>query len=110
MAKKKSSAKSKAVLSFEQSLSELERVVSSLEQGELSLDESLEKYQAGMKYLRTCYSALQKAEKQIHVLVDVDDAGNAKVANFEHDATHSDSDEDDENDFSDEDPNEGSLF
>lgn len=110
MAKKKSSTKSKKSLSFERSLQELEQVVGALEQGTLSLDESLEKYQAGMKHLRNCYSALQKAEKQIHQLVDVDESGNAKVAKFEHDATLPDSEDEDETDFSDEDPNEGSLF
>lgn len=112
MAKKKSKSKSKVSVSFEKSLSDLEQVVGALEQGQLSLDESLEKYEAGMKHLRNCYAALQKAEQQIHLLVDVDDSGNAKVKEFNHQATHDersiDSDGDEES--SDDDPHEGTLF
>lgn len=111
MAKKKSKSKTKSktknAVPFEQSLSDLEQVVGALELGKLSLDESLEKYEAGMKHLRNCYAALQNAEKKIHLLVDVDDAGNAKVKDFDHQATHEN--EEDEQD-ADDDPNEGTLF
>jgi exodeoxyribonuclease VII small subunit len=111
MGKKKTKSKKKP-LGFEQSLGELEQVVNDLEQGKLSLAESLVKYESGMAHLRNCYEALKKAEKQIHVLVAVDEAGNAKVADFDHQATHEQSEEPetDEEDFSDEDPNDGSLF
>lgn len=114
MAKKKSKSKSKPkdALPFEKSLAELEQVVGALELGKLSLDESLEKYAAGMKHLRNCYASLQKAEQQIHQLVEVDEAGNAKVKSFDHQATHEDDAEDSEveEELDDGDSPEGTLF
>ena len=113
MAKKKKSAKStESGVTFEGSLAELESVVSELEGGELSLDESMSRYEAGVKYLRDCYAALQKAEGQIRLLVDIDDAGNARLNEFASGPANGGEpdDEVDEDDFSDEDPNESSLF
>lgn len=120
MAKKKTATKPNKEVSFEKSLADLEQVMGDLERGELSLDDSLKKYEAGMQHLRSCYSALKNAEKKIQVLVDIDDSGNARLENFDHGATVAESQssdaeresdsEVDEDDFSDEDPNEGSLF
>lgn len=78
MAKKKTPNKSKktpASVPFEQSFVELQEIVSELEQGQLTLGDSLEKYEQGIQHLRNCYSALDQAEQKIELLVDLDDQG-----------------------------------
>ena len=54
---------------FEEALKSVEEVVRSLESGKLGLEESLEKYEAGIAALRTCYKILEEAEKKIQILV-----------------------------------------
>ncbi len=55
---------------FEASLVNLEEVVNSLESGELSLDESIKKYEEGIKLYKSCKDLLASAEKKIAVLTD----------------------------------------
>ena len=59
----------KAPKKFEQHLQEVDQVVKSLEGGKLGLEESIEKYEQGMKALRQCYAILDQAEKKIQMLV-----------------------------------------
>lgn len=54
---------------FEDHLKQVEEAVKSLEGGKLGLEESIEKYETGMKALRHCYSILEQAEKKIQILV-----------------------------------------
>ncbi len=54
---------------FEDSLAELEKIVSELEAGERPLDESLALYERGMASLKQCHQILDKAEKRIRLLV-----------------------------------------
>jgi len=56
--------------SFEQALSELESLVETLEQGDLSLEESLKSFERGVALTRTCQLALKEAEQKIQVLTD----------------------------------------
>lgn len=56
--------------SFETLLTETEELVERLEAGELSLDESLEKYEKGIRNLRACARLLQAAEEKVKVLVE----------------------------------------
>jgi len=58
---------------FEQSLGQLEKIVEELEGGELSLDDSMKKYEAGLKLLKDCYQYLERAEKRIQKLVKKED-------------------------------------
>lgn len=58
---------SKAI-DFEKSLKQLEALVSKLEKGELSLEESLKHFEQGVKLTRECQQALQSAEQKISVL------------------------------------------
>jgi exodeoxyribonuclease VII small subunit len=60
---------------FEDHLKVVEEVVKSLEGGKLGLEESIEKYEAGIKALRQCYSILEQAEKKIQILVKEKDGG-----------------------------------
>jgi exodeoxyribonuclease VII small subunit len=53
---------------FEAALAELEAIVQRLEQGEISLEESLRQYERGVALTRSCQQALQQAEEKIRVL------------------------------------------
>jgi exodeoxyribonuclease VII small subunit len=54
---------------FEKSLAELEQIVERMEQGELSLDESLKQFERGIVLTRNCQSALQQAEQKVEILL-----------------------------------------
>lgn len=51
--------------SFEEAIVELEKLVGELENGDLSLDESMKKFEEGMKTSKYCTEILDKAEKKI---------------------------------------------
>ena len=54
---------------FEVYLAQVETAVKALEGGKLQLEESIEKYETGIKALRQCYAILDQAEKKIQLLV-----------------------------------------
>jgi len=90
MAKKKPTNKkadSKDTVAFEESLESLKEILADLEEGNLPLSESLEKYESGIKHLRNCNEALQKAKSRIELLVRVDQNGKAVTKPFDHSAT-----------------------
>ena len=53
---------------FEKSLTELEGLVSRLESGELSLDQSLEYFKRGVELTRHCQSVLDDAQQMVETL------------------------------------------
>lgn len=53
---------------FEDALTKLESIVKQLEEGELSLERSLERYEQGVRLARFCSGKLEEAEKRIEVL------------------------------------------
>lgn len=55
---------------FEDSLAELEQLVSQLEQGDISLEESLKSFARGVNLTRTCQKALQEAEQKVQILIE----------------------------------------
>jgi exodeoxyribonuclease VII small subunit len=57
-----------AEIKFEEALKKLEKIVEDLEQGDLSLDEALKKYQDGIELSRLCSARLESAKKKIDVL------------------------------------------
>lgn len=67
--------------SFEEALTELETLVETLEQGELSLEESLKSFERGVELTRTCQQALKEAEQKIQMLSDR--RGNAGLEPFD---------------------------
>jgi exodeoxyribonuclease VII small subunit len=69
--------------SFEVSLDKLDQVVKQLEEGQLGLTESLERYEEGVKHLKQCYRALEKAERKIELLSGVDSDGNPITEPFD---------------------------
>lgn len=54
---------------FEKSMAELENIVKQLESGELSLEQSLECFEQGVKLTRQCQEALNKAEQKVAILM-----------------------------------------
>ena len=69
---------------FESSLEELERIVRELEQGDLTLERSLELFEQGVRLSRDCQERLSEAERRIEVLMR-DNQGRATVRPFEID-------------------------
>lgn len=67
---------------FEDKITELEKVVNELENGEMSLDESLTKFEQGMKLSKECNKMLENAEKKITILLEKD--GNIEEENFDN--------------------------
>ena len=67
--------------SFESSLGELERIVRQLEDGEMSLEESLKLFEDGVKLARECQQRLDQAERRIEVLLK-DEDGNLSLQNL----------------------------
>ena len=55
-------------IKFETALEHLEDIVSKLEEGSLSLDEALSRYEEGVKLARLCTKQLTEAEKKIEIL------------------------------------------
>jgi exodeoxyribonuclease VII small subunit len=55
---------------FEQSLTELEQLVDSMESGELSLEDSLSAFEKGVKLTRECQTKLSAAEQKVELLIE----------------------------------------
>ncbi len=63
------SKKKDSTFNFEESLASLENLVSAMEDGDLSLEESLQAFEKGIRLTRECQSALQNAEQKVQVLI-----------------------------------------
>ena len=61
--------KHKQDFNFEKALENLEQLVSSMESGELSLEDSLKAFETGIKLTRECQTALKEAEQKIQILM-----------------------------------------
>ena len=57
-------------IKFEEAIVKLEDAVRLLEGGTLSLDESIEKYEEALKYVRICNETLDKAEQKVKILTE----------------------------------------
>ena len=69
---------------FEQALSELERILRELEDGTISLEESLARYERGVGLLRQCYGQLRDAEQRVKQLAGLAEDGTPDLRTFEH--------------------------
>lgn len=74
----------KPPLPFEEALSELENLVDILEKGDLSLEQSLETYERGMKLTGSCQDALKKAEQKVRILSEPTEDSDLEPYNSEH--------------------------
>lgn len=67
---------------FENSIDELEKIVEQLESGELTLEESIKKFEEGVKLSKFCSDKLDETEKKINILLS-DSSGNVKETPFQ---------------------------
>lgn len=70
-------------MDFEKKLNRLEEIVTKMESGDLSLDDSLKMFEEGVKLSRECNSQLADAEQKVKLLLSVDENGNAKTEDFQ---------------------------
>jgi len=57
-------------IKFEDAIKKLEDIAKELENGKLGLDESVEKFEEGMKLSKVCTKMLNEAEKKINLLIE----------------------------------------
>ena len=57
-------------INLEQSLKDLESLVTELETGELPLEEAMKKFENGIKLTRVCQTALKEAEQKVEILLN----------------------------------------
>jgi exodeoxyribonuclease VII small subunit len=67
--------------SFEVALEQLQNTVKKLESGELTLEQSLQQFEEGVKLTRTCQEQLNAAEKRVEILMKAgaSESGESKV-------------------------------
>ena len=70
--------KSKSRFQFESALEELEALVEQMEQGELSLEDSLKHFERGVALTRACQQALKDAEQKVQILLEKDGQADAE--------------------------------
>ncbi|WIV10992.1 exodeoxyribonuclease VII small subunit [Proteiniborus sp. MB09-C3] len=63
-------ARKKQNLSYEEALLELENILSMLENGDLSLDDSLTEFSKGVELYKYCYDLLNKVEGKVKIILD----------------------------------------
>ena len=56
--------------SFEEQIEKLEQIVKELEKGELNLEDSVSKFEEGIKIYKECNKELENAEKKITILIN----------------------------------------
>ena len=59
-------------LSFEEKLTKLEEIVSELEQGNIDLDDAINKYTEAMKIAKECSKKLDDATKAVNKILNAD--------------------------------------
>lgn len=69
--------------SFEKKLQDLEKIVTELEKGDLSLDKSVGKFEEGIKLSKECGNMLNEAKRRITVLLE--ENGEIKEEDFDVD-------------------------
>ena len=67
-------------INFEDAMKQLESIANELEKGNLTLDESVKKFEEGMNLSKKCSDFLNSAEKKITMLIN--DGGEIKEDNF----------------------------
>ncbi len=68
-------------MKFEETLKKLELIVDELEDGNISLDKAIKRYQEGMLLSKQCLDSLDKAEKKVQVCLK-DKDGKITIKNF----------------------------
>jgi exodeoxyribonuclease VII small subunit len=60
----------KKSIDFEEALDQLEELVEDMENGDLTLEESLKAFEQCIKLTRECQSALSQAEQKVQLLIE----------------------------------------
>ena len=60
-------------MKFEDALKKLEKIVGDLENGNIPLDEALEKYEEGIRLSKVCAKKLEVAKKKVEILLKAED-------------------------------------
>ena len=69
-------------MKFEDALKKLEKIVGDLENGNISLDEALEKYEEGIRLSKMCAKKLEAAKKKVEILLKSED-GSVELRPFD---------------------------
>ena len=77
-------------LSFEESLSELETIAQNLEQGELSLEDSMTLFERGLNLSQASQEKLKNAEQKIQILLTKN--GKTQLETFEGESDNTSND------------------
>lgn len=80
----------KKALDFEESLGALEALVQKMEQGDMSLEQSLEAFEQGVRLTRECQQRLQQAEQRVQLLMEQN--GELQARDFAGDPDTADTD------------------
>ena len=72
---------------LEDAMAELAAIVSRLESGKETLDESLAQFERGMKLLRVCHRKLDVAAQRIEIVTQMSGDGEVQTAEFDSTAT-----------------------
>lgn len=76
-------SRSRKRVDFEQNLAALEAIVHQLEEGDLSLEESLAAFEQGVKLTRECQAALEGAQQRVQLLMEQGDQAELVALNQE---------------------------
>jgi len=57
-------------IGFEEAMKRLEEIIEEIERGELSLEETISKFEEGIKLCKLCKDKIQKAEMRIEKLLE----------------------------------------
>lgn len=75
-----------AEMKFEEVLKKLEHIVKDLEDGGLSLDDALDKYEEGIRLSKTCAKKLEVAKKKVEILLKSEN-GSLEIKAFDEKTT-----------------------
>lgn len=76
-------------INFESAIKELEGLVEQMEQGDITLEQSLENFERGIELSRACQKALQEAEQKVQILTQKQ--GEDAVEDFQVESTQAES-------------------
>lgn len=79
---KSNTRKKPGTTDFEKTLKELENLVEHMEQGDISLEDSLKYFERGIQLTRACQQALKDAEQKVSILLEK--SGNPELQTFEN--------------------------
>ena len=69
---------------LETALSEINNLVEQMEQGQLTLEQSLERFERGITLIKHCQKVLQEAEQKVQILIQKNDNGE-ELQSYEND-------------------------